>query len=78
MRILKGTTLLTKFGVIGTVITAVCCFTPVLVILLGIMGLSWLTGYLDYILIPALLIFICITIYAVSRNAKPGEANKAL
>ena len=47
---------------------ALCCFTPVLVILLGVVGLSALTGYLDYVLLPALAIFIGLTIYAIQRK----------
>lgn len=61
-----------KIGIIGTVIAALCCFTPVLVILLGAVGLSALVGYLDIVLLPALVIFIGITIYAIwkRKNAK--------
>ena len=44
-------------GAAGTVIAAVCCFTPALVILLGAVGLSaWLT-WLDFVLLPALALF---------------------
>ena len=57
-----------RAGVIGTVLVALCCFTPVLVILLGVVGLSALTGYLDYVLMPALIVFIGLTIYAVWRK----------
>jgi hypothetical protein len=35
-------------------LVALCCFTPILVILLGVVGLSALTWYLDYVLLPAL------------------------
>ncbi|PKO29413.1 MAG: hypothetical protein CVU36_12210 [Betaproteobacteria bacterium HGW-Betaproteobacteria-9] len=59
---------LVRFGVIGTVLVALCCFTPILVILLGVVGLSALTGYIDYILIPALIVFIGLTIYALQRK----------
>ncbi len=58
-------------GIIGTAITALCCFTPVFVVLLGAVGLSALTGYLDYVLLPALAIFVGLTVYAVWR--KLGE-----
>lgn len=61
---------LLRAGIIGTLIVALCCFTPILVILLGVMGLSALTGYLDYILLPALAAFIGLTIYAVWRKQK--------
>lgn len=56
-------------GVIGTMIAALCCITPVLVILLGMVGLSALTGMLDYVLIPALVFFVLLTIYALARRA---------
>ena len=59
---------LLKTGVIGTVIAALCCFTPVLVILFGAVGLSALVGYLDYVLLPALAFFIAFTIYALWRH----------
>ena len=61
---------LLKVGVIGTIIAALCCFTPVLVVLFGVMGLSAVVGYLDYILLPALAVFVLITIYAVIRRAR--------
>lgn len=61
---------LVKVGVVGTVLVALCCFTPILVILLGIVGLSALTGYLDFVLFPALAAFIGLTIYAVVRKRK--------
>lgn len=44
-------------GVVGTVIAALCCFTPVLVVLLGAVGLSAWLGWLDYVLLPALAFF---------------------
>ena len=59
---------LLKTGVIGTVILALCCFTPILVVLLGAVGLSAVLGYLDYVLLPALGIFIILTLYALWRR----------
>ena len=59
---------LLRFGVIGSVVAALCCFTSILVILFATVGLSWVVGYLDYVLLPALFIFIGITIYALWRN----------
>jgi len=55
-------------GVIGTAIAALCCFTPVLVVLFGVVGLSAAVGYLDYVLFPALFIFSGITVYALWRQ----------
>ena len=37
----------------GTIIVALCCFTSILVVLLGALGLSAWVGYLDYLLLPA-------------------------
>jgi len=64
---------LLKTGIAGTVIAALCCFTPVLVILLGVVGLSAWLGWLDYVLIPALLVFVGITIYALRRQQLGGK-----
>jgi mercuric ion transport protein len=64
---------LLKFGVIGTVVVALCCFTPVLVILFGVVGLSAAVGYLDYVLLPALAIFAGLTAYALWRRGQRGE-----
>ncbi|MEL6919940.1 MAG: mercury resistance system transport protein MerF [Pseudomonadota bacterium] len=55
-------------GLIGTAVAALCCFTPVLVILLGAVGLSAIVGYLDYVLLPALGIFLLITTYALWKR----------
>ena len=58
---------LLRTGIIGSVTAAICCFTPVLVILLGAVGLSAWLGWLDYVLFPALAIFLGLTGYAVYR-----------
>lgn len=59
---------LIKTGVAGSVIAVLCCSTPILVILLGALGLSAWAGRLDYVLMPALVIFVGITIYALRRR----------
>jgi mercuric ion transport protein len=61
---MKPQTLL-KTGIIGTVIAAICCFTPVLVILFGAIGLSAYIGWLDMVLLPSLAIFLILTGYAL-------------
>jgi len=65
---MKDPKTLLRVSIVGTAFVALCCFTPVLVILLGVVGLSALTGYLDYVLLPALAIFIGLTIYAIQRK----------
>lgn len=55
-------------GVVGTVVAALCCATPLLVMLLGAVGLSAWVGWLDYAMIPALVVFLGITVYALRRR----------
>ncbi len=57
-------------GIVGTIITALCCFTPVLAVLFGMVGLSALLGWLDVVLFPTLAFFIGLTIYAVWRRQR--------
>jgi mercuric ion transport protein len=66
----KASNGLFKTGVIGSVIAALCCFTPVLTLSLGVVGLGAITGYLDYVLLPSLAVFIGITFYALARKDK--------
>ncbi|SEO18521.1 mercury resistance system transport protein MerF [Palleronia pelagia] len=61
---------LLKYGLIGTVVVALCCFTPILVILLGAVGLSAMLGWLDIVLLPALAVFIGITLYALWQRQR--------
>jgi mercuric ion transport protein len=61
-------------GVVGTIIAALCCFTPLLVVTLGAVGLSAWLGWLDYVLLPALLFFLGITAFAVSRRCRTGRS----
>lgn len=62
--------LILRGGIVGTVIVALCCFTPVLVVALGVVGLSAVLGWLDYVLLPALAFFIALTVYAVWRRQR--------
>jgi mercuric ion transport protein len=57
----------------GTVLVAICCFTPILVVLLGAVGLSASTKYLDVVLLPALVIIIVLTIVSYLRWRKAAE-----
>jgi mercuric ion transport protein len=63
-------------GATGSTIAAICCFTPALVLLLGALGLSAWLAWLDYVLLPALILFLGITIYALIRiqRARTGQA----
>jgi mercuric ion transport protein len=65
-------------GAAGSVIAAICCFTPALVLLLGAVGLSAWLAWLDYVLLPALILFLGITVYALVRiqRAKAGQPRR--
>lgn len=63
---------LLRLGVIGTIITALCCFTPLLVILLGAVGFSAFIGQLDLVLFPALGAFVLLTLYALWKRQGAG------
>jgi len=59
-------------SVSGTVIVALCCFTPVLVVTLSAIGLGVVIGYLDYILLPALVVMLIITFVSYRRYKRGG------
>jgi mercuric ion transport protein len=65
---------LIRTGTIGAIIAAVCCATPVLAILLGAVGLSALSGYLDYMLLPALALCLALIGYGVYRRRMTESA----
>lgn len=49
---------LLRVGIIGSVVTAICCFTPVLAVLLGSLGVAAWVGWFDLVLLPALAFFL--------------------
>lgn len=61
---MKDLTLL-KTGSIGTIVAGICCFTPSLVALLGALGLSAWLAWLDYVLLPAFVFFLLLSLYAM-------------
>jgi mercuric ion transport protein len=65
---------LIKTGAIGAGVAAICCATPVLVIALGAVGLSALTGYLDYVLLPILALCIGVLSYGLYKRRQNAAA----
>jgi hypothetical protein len=66
---------LLRTGFIGTVVAAICCFTPVLVILVGFGGLSVIVGWLDYGLFPVLFASMGLIAYALYlRSGRKGPS----
>jgi mercuric ion transport protein len=56
-------------SIAGTVLVALCCFTPILVIALSAAGVAALTPYLDVLLYPALVVLIVVTWISYKRYA---------
>jgi len=54
-------------ALLGSVVVAVCCFTPVLVVVFAAVGLSTFTPYLDYVLYPALAILLVLAIVSYRK-----------
>ncbi|WP_299140263.1 mercury resistance system transport protein MerF [uncultured Tateyamaria sp.] len=63
---------LLAFGIGGTLLAALCCFTPLLPIVLTALGLTGLLGvlYNDAVLLPILAGFLILTGYAVWQRRK--------
>ncbi|MCJ8351258.1 mercury resistance system transport protein MerF [Moritella sp.] len=51
-----------KTGVLGGIVTTICCFTPILVIIFSAVGLAAAIKYLDFVLFPMLAIFIVLAV----------------
>jgi mercuric ion transport protein len=67
---------LMKTGAIGTVLAAICCFTPLLVWVLGAIGLTSLVAYLDIVLLPLLGIFfimLLVGLFLKFKNSKDSS-----
>lgn len=62
-----NTTLL-RLGVVGSIIAALCCFSPLLFVLFSAVGVAAWMGYADYVLWPTLAIFVGLTLYALYRK----------
>ncbi|NQV61266.1 MAG: mercury resistance system transport protein MerF [Alphaproteobacteria bacterium] len=63
------------FGVAGAGVMALCCFTPALVLLFAAVGISSLMGaWLDFILLPGLVFFLCLAVFALMRRSKRKAA----
>jgi len=59
-----------KVGLWAAVIAAICCFTPVLVIGSGFVGLAALTRYLDAVLFPMLALLLILAGYGLWQRKR--------
>lgn len=68
---------LMRRGLIGSVFAAICCFTPLLVLVVAGVGLSAIVGWLDYALFPLLFASMGVVAHALWLQAgKPGRCPK--
>lgn len=70
---------LLRRGLTGSVVAAICCFTPLLVVVFAGAGLSALVGWLDYALFPLLFASLGVVAHALWLQAgKPGPCPRNL
>jgi len=60
----------------GTIVVALCCFTRILVVTLGAIGLSAFAAYLDYVLFPGLAVLITLTFLSYRRWRKASDSRE--
>ncbi|WP_426417785.1 mercury resistance system transport protein MerF [Aestuariirhabdus sp. LZHN29] len=65
---------LTKIGLTGSLVAALCCFTPILVWLFAALGLSAMVGYLDLVLFPLLGVFTLLLLIGLVKSASKDKA----
>ena len=71
----RGNRLLTT-GLIGSAVAVICCFTPALVILLSALGFAGVIGYIDYVLLPAMAMFLGLIAYGWWTNLSCAAQSK--
>ena len=59
---------LLRTGIIGALLTFLCCFTPALVAALGSMGFASWAGVLNFVLFPLLALFFAVIGYAIYKR----------
>ena len=55
-------------GLGATIVTAICCFTPLLVWAMALLSLSAYVGWIDTVLLPLLGVFAALTIIAYIKS----------
>lgn len=55
-------------GIVGAVVAAVCCATPLLAIVFGALGLTAWLAKADYVLIPALILCLGLIGFSLYRR----------
>ena len=64
---MRDSTLITT-GAVGAVLAAICCATPLLVVVLGAIGLTGWLAKADYIVIPTLILCLGLIVFGLYRR----------
>jgi len=64
---------LLRTGLIGMGVSLICCFTPLLVVAFGALGVSAWLAWADYVLWSAFVLFAVLAAVAYSRGKSSGE-----
>ena len=70
---LTGGNLRLRRGLLGSAFAAICCFTPLLVVILAGAGLSAIVGWLDYALFPMLFASLGVVAHACRHARARGQ-----
>ena len=65
--VMRNSTLITT-GAIGAVLAAICCATPLLVVVLGAVGLGGWLARADYVVIPAFVLCLVLIGFGIYRR----------
>jgi mercuric ion transport protein len=63
-------------GIIGALVSSLCCFTPLAVIFLGVAGLGAWTGYIDYVVLPSLAFSVGLIGYGFISKKRCGKSHE--
>jgi mercuric ion transport protein len=61
-------------GAVGSVVAAICCATPIVAVVLGTFGLAAWLSIADYVLIPALPLFLSLLALGLYRRRAAAQA----
>ena len=64
---MRDRTLITT-SIIGAAVAAVCCATPLLVVVFGAVGLTAWLAKADYVLMPALIVCLALVAFGLYRR----------
>jgi mercuric ion transport protein len=59
-----------KVGFWGTLVAALCCFSPILIWIFIALGLAGYTAYIDFVVLPILFVFLAILGYGYMQYQK--------